>query len=60
MIAVKITSNIIITPPSIYLSIKGKVEKFDSAFKFFRNYSPKVIDCLESFTNGLFNGIIQL
>jgi len=32
MIAVKIISNIIITPPSIYLAIKGKAEVFNSAF----------------------------
>jgi len=46
MIAVKIISNIIDTPPSIYLDIKGKAETFHSTFKCFHNYSPTVIDFL--------------
>jgi len=56
MIAVKIISTIIITPPSMYLEIKGKAKIVNSAFKCFHNYSPTVIDCLTK----LYKMIIQL
>ena len=60
IIAVKIISSIIITPPLIYLDIKGKAEAFNSLLKCFHNYSPTVIGFLVSFTNKLYNCIIQL